>query len=276
MTAVAMGIWLALRSVSGAKLLHALAPTRVAFVAGWCVTLLAVGSVARSIRFAALLPRTPHAHLIDLWSAVLLGSAGNNVLPLRAGELVRTRETVAAGYPLARVVVAQVAEKVVDAASLIAYATPVLAAHLGGRFTPVFAGLVVTGVLFVGWAAPRFRVAPGQLAASLAWSLVADAVEVAIVAVCLHGLGLPAGLVRSLTVFVGVNVAIALPGVPGNLGAQEAGAALPLIALGVDADAAVAFALVYRAVQWLPVTLAGGVVWARRMIVSPATRARAS
>ena len=275
--AVAVGLWLALRGVLVSQLLHALALTRVAFVAGWCGILLAVGSVARGLRFGALLSRPgPRAPFIDLWSAVLLGSASNNVLPFRAGELVRTRETVAAGYPLARVLVAQVAEKVVDAVSLIAYAAPVLAAHLGGRFAALLAGLFVAGVVLAGWTGPRFHVTLQQLATSLAWSLVADAVEIAIVGVCLQGLGLPAGLVTSVTVFASVNLAIALPGAPGNLGALEAGAALPLIALGVNADAAVAFALVYRAVQWLPVTLAGGVVWARRVLASPAARARAS
>ena len=100
--------------------------------------------------------------------------------------------------------------------------------------------------------------------------------EVAIIAVCLHGLGLPAGLGPSVTVFACVNLAIVLPSTPGNVGAQEAGAALALIALGVDRETAVAFALVYRAVQWLPVTLAGAIVWARRMIVAPPARASAS
>jgi uncharacterized membrane protein YbhN (UPF0104 family) len=274
---VAAGLWLTLRGVSGSQLVHALARTRIPFVAVWGVALLAVGSVARTLRFGALLPRTgPRAPFVDLWSAVLLGSAGNNVLPLRAGELVRTRETVAAGYPLAQVAVAQVAEKVVDAASLVAYAAPVLAVHLGGRSLLVLALLLPAGIVLVGWTARRFRVEPRQLVVSLAWSLVADAVEVAIVAVCLHGLGLPAGLVPSVSVFTGVNLAIALPSTPGNVGTLEAGAALPLVALGVDADAAVAFALVYRVVQWLPVTLAGAIVWARRMIVSPPARARAS
>jgi glycosyltransferase 2 family protein len=273
--AVALGLWFTLRSASGAQLLHALARTRIPFVAVWGVALLAIGSVARALRFVALLSARPRAPLVALWTAVLLGSAGNNVLPLRAGELVRTRETVAAGYPIQQVAVAQVAEKVVDAASLIAYATPVLAMRLGGGPRLVLAGLLLAGVVLVGRAARRFRVQPRQLAASLAWSLVADAVEVAIIAVCLHGLGLPGGLVPSVTVFVGVNLAIALPSTPGNVGTLEAGSALPLIALGVNADAAVAFALVYRTVQWLPVTLVGGIVWARRMMVSPA-RAGAS
>jgi uncharacterized protein (TIRG00374 family) len=101
-------------------------------------------------------------------------------------------------------------------------------------------------------------------------------VEIALIAVCLGGLGLPAGLLPSVMVYAGVNLAIAVPSTPGNVGVFEAGAALPLIALGVEHDAAVAFALLYRAVQWLPVTLAGGLVWARRMVASEPERASAS
>ena len=277
LAAVAAGLWFTLRGVSGSQLLHALALTRVPFVAAWSMALLAVGSVARTARFGALLPRSGRrASFLDLWSAVLLGLAGNNVLPLRAGELVRTRETVALGYPLGQVAVAQVAEKGIDAVSLVAYATPVLAVHLGGRFVVLLACLAPVCVVLARWTAGRFRVEPRQLMVSLGWAFAADAFEVALIAVCLHGLGLPAGLVSSVTVFVGVNLAIALPSTPGNVGAMEAGAALPLIALGVDADAAVAFALVYRAVQWLPVTLAGAILWARRIITPPPARARAS
>jgi uncharacterized membrane protein YbhN (UPF0104 family) len=275
--AVAATLWLTLRGVSGSQLLHALALTRILFVVVWSVALLAVSSVVRTKRFEALLPRSgPQTSFVELWSAVLLGSAGNNVLPLRAGELVRTRETVAAGYPLAQVAIAQVAEKVIEAASLVAFAAPVLALHVGSRVALLAACLLLAGAMLARWTARRFHVEPRQLVVSLAWSLAADAVEVAIVAVGLHGLGLPAGLVPSVTVFAGVNLAIALPSTPGNIGALEAGAALPLIALGVDREAAVAFALVYRAVQWLPVTLAGAIVWARRAIVSQPSRARAS
>jgi uncharacterized protein (TIRG00374 family) len=67
-----------------------------------------------------------------------------------------------------------------------------------------------------------------------------------------------------VTVFAAVNLAIAMPATPGNIGAFEAGAALPLMATGVDRDTAVAFAILYRAVQWLPVTALGAALFALR------------
>ena len=51
-----------------------------------------------------------------------------------------------------------------------------------------------------------------------------------------------------------MNLAIAIPSTPGHLGALEAGASLGLIAVGVDRESALAFALVYRVVQWVPVS----------------------
>ena len=63
-----------------------------------------------------------------------------------------------------------------------------------------------------------------------------------------------------------MNLSIALPSGPSHLGAFEAGAALGLVAMGVSHDLALAFALLYRVVQWVPVMLAGAVVWAWRAL----------
>ena len=274
---VGAGLWL-----SGSQLLHALERTRIVFVAALALPLLAVGLMPRTARYGALLPRSPPREgRFYLWPAVLLSMAGNNVLPLHAGELLRTRASVAAGHPLRQVAIAQLAEKVVEAATLVACAAPILAWQMGGRTARMLAGLGLAASSLAGWglmrwARRRLRIAPRQLAASLAWSLVADAVEIAVIAVCLRGVGVTAGLVTSVTVFAGVNLAIALPSTPGNLGTLEAGAALPLVALGVDHDAALAFACVYRVVQWLPITVAGAIVWMIRTGSSPAGRARVS
>jgi uncharacterized membrane protein YbhN (UPF0104 family) len=238
------------------ELLGALARTHGSFIAATCVPLLVFGSVLRTGRYRALLPRT---HFFDIWSAVVLSGAANNVLPLRAGELVRTRETVVAGVPLRNVISAQLVEKLVEAATLLLWATPAVATYLGlAHPMSTIACVLVLGAVAVAWAARRYaEIEVAQLASSGAWALVSDALEVAVVAACLQGVGAPAGLVPSVAVFAAVNLAIAVPSTPGNVGAQEAGASLALMATGVDRDTAVAFALVYRAAQWLPTTLLG-------------------
>ena len=278
LVAVTLGLWLTLRGVSFTQMVAALRGCDLGLVLGLGLPLLAVGLVLRTARYRALLPgRGGAAPFADLAASVILSTAGNNVLPLRAGELLRTRETVAAGFPVARVAVAQVAEKVVEAATLVVCAAPALGSRLAPHGSAgAFFAVVPLGVLAMVWGARRFGVPLPQLGSALGWSFVADAVEIALVAVCLRGLALPYGLVPSVTVYACVNLAIALPSTPGNLGAFEAGAALPLIALGTPPESAVAFAFVYRAVQWLPITVAGGAVWAWRALFPHPVRARAS
>jgi uncharacterized membrane protein YbhN (UPF0104 family) len=274
--AVAAGLAITLRGVAGHELLRAVAEARLSFVAAYSLPLLALGSALRTARYGALLPVFARPRSSELWAIIILSAAANNVLPLKAGEVLRTKDTVAAGVSLPRVVTAQLAEKVVEIATLVVCVAPVLVMHVGfGGPAPVTSGFLCLGAVGAGWAARHFGVRVRQLVRSFAWSIASDAVEIAVIAVCLGGLGLPAGLLPSVTVFTGVNLAIAVPLTPANVGAFEAGAALPLIALGVGHDSAVAFAFIYRAVQWLPVTLAGALVWARRMMVSRPERARA-
>jgi uncharacterized membrane protein YbhN (UPF0104 family) len=54
-----------------------------------------------------------------------------------------------------------------------------------------------------------------------------------------------------------VNVAIAIPSTPGQVGVFEAGAVIVLGTLGVGRSEALAFALLYHAVHVLPVTALG-------------------
>jgi uncharacterized membrane protein YbhN (UPF0104 family) len=201
-------------------------------------------------------------------SSMLLTQAANNVLPLRVGELVKTRDFVAAGHGPARVLAAQGAEKLVEATTLILICAPAVAAHLHYRTRALALASIVVALLLplLVWTARRLKMRPSELGSAFAWALAAEVFEIALVIVTLRSLGLSAGLGTSLSVLGAVNLAIVLPSAPGNLGAFEAGAALGLVALGVTHDAALAFALLYRAVQWVPVTIGGAIVWALRVM----------
>ncbi len=266
-----VGLWVVVRGSTPHELFGVLRRSHGLFLLGVTVPLFAAGSVLRTGRYRALLP-IGLTQFSPVWSAVVVSGAANNLLPLRAGELLRTRDTVAAGVPLRRVIPAQVAEKAIEAATLILWASPALATYAGIRHPLLTASLVLAlGSAALLWLARRYaEIAVAQMASSAAWSLAADGVEIALIAACLASVGAPASLLSSVTVFTAVNLAIAMPATPGNIGAFEAGAALPLIAAGVDRETAVAFALLYRAVQWLPVTTVGAVLLAFR------PRARAS
>jgi hypothetical protein len=206
--------------------------------------------------------------------SMILVQAGNNVLPLRAGELVKTRDFIAAGHPAPRVLGAQGAEKLIEATMLVTLCAPALAVALGRRGHVLVLAAVVAFVFvpLLVWAARRLRMRPAQIGTAFAWALVADVLEIGLVAVTLRSVGLRGGLGESLTVLGSVNLAIALPSVPGHLGAFEAGAALGLLALGVNHDTALAFAILYRVVQWVPVNISGAIVWGWRMARTNAAR----
>jgi hypothetical protein len=73
----------------------------------------------------------------------------------------------------------------------------------------------------------------------------------------LAALRIPLPAAASLLVLVGVTVVLALASAPAGIGSLEVGAVAALRLLGVDDARALAFALVYHAIQAVPVTLLG-------------------
>jgi uncharacterized membrane protein YbhN (UPF0104 family) len=174
---------------------------------------------------------------------------------------------------------AQVTEKSVELATILAFTIPLLW-HGPFGYRPG----VALALLFATLAAPivcllwrlrgsdrsesfASRAERGVLdfARAFLWSFAADGFELVLIYVCLLSLHIHGGWVASVAVLAAINVAIAIPAAPGNLGTFEAGAAFGLLVCGVPTDAALAFALLYRVIQWAPVTIAGGLVaWLRR------------
>jgi uncharacterized membrane protein YbhN (UPF0104 family) len=265
--AVGGGLFIAGRGVSFGELTRVLRSTNIVLLLAAALPILGVGFALRAGRFRAVIGKTP-VSFPKAVSSMLLTQAANNVLPLRVGELVKTRDFVAAGHAPGRVIAAQGAEKLVEATTLVLTCSPAVAVHFGDR-TRILAATSIAVALFLpllAWIARRLRMRPSDVGTAFAWSLAVDVFEIALVAVTLRSLGLSAGLGTSLTVLGAVNLAIALPSAPGSVGAFEAGAALGLVALGVTHDAALAFALLYRAIQWIPVTIGGAVVWICRVM----------
>ena len=241
-------------------------------------TLLGLNLLLRGARFAPLvraLPiRTEPASYLELTGSLLISQAANNVLPLRAGELVRTRDLLRRGYALGDVAFAYFTDKVVELVSITLWAAPL--AFAGLVHTSALVGPLVVIALAVALLVAiakrvraletlrarlgRYAREPALLGRSLIASLAADASDLALIAACLSAVGIAPGWREVLGVFVGVNLALAIPSTPGQVGAFEAGAVLALVAFGIPQDRAVAFALVYRVVQWVPVTAVGWLV----------------
>jgi uncharacterized membrane protein YbhN (UPF0104 family) len=205
--------------------------------------------------------------------------ATNNLLPGRVGEVLRvyllkTRESVPAEASVAVALV----EKVFDAISLLLLALP-LPLLLAGLPREVARATLLLGAgglvgLGAAWTIARLgdraggrfaRFArgaavvrqPRPFAVALGLSLLTHLVDAVGIAICLAALHIEVPLAAPLLVLIAVAVALAVPSTPAGIGALEVGAVAALRVLGVDGARALAFALVYHAMQVIPVTLLG-------------------
>lgn len=281
------GLVFAARGVSLADVAKVLRAASGEPVIALCPLLLVAGTLLRAARFQAVLgdarAKGPGAGFREVLLSIVVTQAANNVLPLHAGDLVRTRHFVRFGYAITAVALAQLGEKLVEGVTLGAWVFPLVLSDERYRVATKLFALTLGAVVVVALTAavllrrtllrPRIdaflqRVAAAarnaHLALAVALAVVADAVEVALVWVCLRGVGVSSGLTLSLAVFGAVNIATLAPATPGNIGTQEASSALVLIAAGLPRDTALGFAVLYRVVQWVPVTLAGFVAWLGR------------
>ncbi len=271
---------LGLRHVDLTSIRHALLGAQL----GWVVLAAAVNFVhvgMKSERWHLMLSPFGRIGRARLYHYLLVSYAASSVLPGRMGEilrpyLVRRR----AGIPVPVSVGIIVAEKLFEALGLLLLVAP-LPFCLPGlpRWAAMSIGTLgaigVVGIALLIVLAPRFargrpesfwaelgrgldgmrqpRIVFGALAWSLA-SYLCDAFEVYLV---LLALGVHVPWATPALVLLTLNLAIALPSTPAHVGAFEAGAVAGLHAVGVDMGTAIAFALIYHAMQVVPILLTG-------------------
>ena len=215
-------------------------------------------------------------------------AVGSILAPARAGEAFRVwilqrRHAV----PLSVTLTVAGLEKLGDVGSLVVLAAPLpwLVPELSSAVRPwllLLSGLPVVAFLAVAlvrrhplWSKLAFfvglrifdRAAP--IAIALACVCLAWLFDLASVELVLYAVGVKPALAAGLLVLLFTNLAITVPITPGNVGAHELGSALALRMLGVQAESATAFALLYHGLHTIPVLLAG-FVDARRLLVDTA------
>jgi hypothetical protein len=254
----------------------------------------------KAVRLRLLLgPR--RASLGFCFLALLSSSAINNVAPLRGGDVARlwmfssnagTTKTAAIGVT--------VVEKVLDLLSL-AVLVVVVSWLVPAQRWAEYTSLVVLGAGTALFVAARFSARrerrseadvhvperPGRLgsrmralgeqltlgvkavgergvlAQVMALSVLAWVCEFVMIALCSRSLGEPIGPTLALVLLLGINLAIAVPSAPASAGPFESATVVVLTLAGFAKGPALAFALVYHAVQVVPVTIAGLAVVAR-------------
>jgi uncharacterized membrane protein YbhN (UPF0104 family) len=250
--------------------------------------LVALIPLARSAYWKSILVTAEPVPYRLLVRYTLACNAANAVLPARAGDamrvwLLRDRH----GVPVAQTAAAVVLEKVADLLSLVLLVLPLpwllpkLPEGIGSAMRTVLVlALVVIAVLAVASRhATRVRWLSGLevlgrpilVLRAFGAIVVTWLLDLGSVLLVMSAVGLAGHLEDALLVLLFVNLATAIPATPGQLGTHELGALTALRLQGVAAEPAVAFALLYHAVQLLVVMLLG-LLDARALLTS---RARA-
>jgi glycosyltransferase 2 family protein len=256
---------------------------------GWAWLLTAVCAYAvalavRGFRWHRILRLTgiPHARA-DAYRLTLVGYMGNNVLPVRGGELLRvgllgSRTTARRREILSSVI----AERLLDAAVLAAMFAVLTWANVAdapaGQTPAAVAAiaLVAAAIALASYLALRRRgyfhalhekigpfVRSLRLFAHVEGLLLAG---LTVLAWCGEGLtllligrslGLDLHILDTLQIIVLASLFAAIPAAPGYAGTFDAGLVLGLKAVGVTGGTAVGFVVLARFVMFVPVTIVG-------------------
>jgi uncharacterized membrane protein YbhN (UPF0104 family) len=254
---------------------------------------LAVGLIlailfAKALTWRFLLPPETHVGITLLFRSTVVAYATSILLPLRAGEMVRLWMLRDAGVPLATGAAVALGEKLLDIIGMLVWMAPLplLVPNLPGQTAHWISGLAIASLatLFAlrpllerlgdqGW---RGELARGfqalhdlrRLGPTLGVVLVSWGLELALVMVVLAAVHVNIPLGAGLVVLLAINLAIALPSTPAQVGTLELGALAGLHLVGVGDAPAVAFAVTYHVLLIVPTVTAGLLVGARAMFRS--------
>ena len=263
---------------------------------GWLAVSIAFGLFAlwaRAARWRHLFPK--HAHPTHLFNAVMIGYMGNNLLPLRAGEVLRVYVVTRRGQSFWTTVTTLVVERALDGLAIgavLAFVFFVIPAPREITWAAeTFVGVVLFMVVILvaitaapltcrilihsltyRWPAIERRLLvvfdsmsdglqgmrrPSQLGPTAVWSLVIWVVIVLSVWTCFRAARLDLPVTAALCFIAFIGLGVSLPSSPGFIGVFQAATVLALSFFGVDKVDALGFSLLLHASQFVPVTLWG-------------------
>jgi glycosyltransferase 2 family protein len=298
----AVFLYLAFRQARLEEVLRALASASYWLMIP-AVALTMVAYALRAVRWRYLLLGVKEISFGPLFSSIMIGFMGNNVLPARLGELLRAhslgRSTgVSRSAALASIVVERIFDMIV---LLLLFGTIVVLRGLpreirtwGEILLVLVLVAVAVLIIFQAWpgrvfalcrlvphvrlrqrllkAAQNFHEALGvlrqgrPLIMALFYSLIMWGCIVFIVACCVLALHLPVPSEANVVVLVAMAIGTMIPAAPGYVGTLQYAGTLGLKSYGVDPAAALSFTLLYHASQWFPVTIVGLVFFLRERV----------
>ncbi len=243
----------------------------------------AIATLCRGERWHRLLRHTSiHPKRIDSYAIVTVGYAGNNILPARAGEALRSFLVAGRVDASKREVLGTIiAERVLDAAVLaIAFAFGAYGTLVSG--SPIaLLGIVVVGIAAIAFFPSRFHPQPkhprlkwlvesiGRLLAPtrnlmsregfllFGMTFVIWAIEASTYFLVAHAVGLGVSLDGAVFIMVVANFVALIPAGPGYVGTFDAAVLFAAKSLGRSHGVAVSFLLLLRFVLFIPITVTG-------------------
>jgi uncharacterized protein (TIRG00374 family) len=217
-----------------------------------------------------------------LFRYTIAAFAASAVAPARAGEVLRVWTLKRRdGVPVADTAAVAVAEKLLDGISMLILVAPVpfLLHGLPPRVVVGIVGCAAVAIaLFVGLYIAVGRVDesstsrtwmrrfvagmhvlrnPKRLLGSLLLLILVWSADLGEVMAVLYALDIELPVAAGLLILFCLNVAIAIPSTPAQVGALEVGALYALNLLQISGEKAAAFALLYHALQVVPLIAAG-------------------
>lgn len=295
-------LYLAFRGQDFQEIRNALERTNYWYVIP-AVGLYFIGVYLRTFRWAWVLRGVVPLQTSALFSVVVIGYMANNVLPLRAGELVRSYVlSTRTGLRKTSILATIAVERLFDGLTMLLF---ILVASIfvgltdqlqtvtyfaAGLFGAVVLFLLVLTTsrareLLISRLLPMLpdaiRTRAEQFLESIfaglsvmrrrndlivvsGVSILAWLFEAAMYLVISFGFGLELGIAAILLVTAVANLATLIPSSPGYVGPFEAGVLLALVgAVGIQREVAISFAIVVHAALYLPITLWGLGYWWR-------------
>lgn len=281
---VVVGIVVMLRGLAVDELADAVASARLwPVIAASAIAI--VVYVLKAVSWRVMLTPRFRLRTRRLVRYTIVAFAASAIAPARAGEIIRVwllkrRDGVDAATSIA----VATSEKALDAFSLLVLAAPLpwllplpgwvedgiwALAAIAAAAVPVvlIASARVRPESWPGRFLAALERRPRQLVVVFVVLLLGWLIDLGAVLLVLYALDISVPWSGALLVLFVVNVAIALPSTPAQLGTLELGALIPLVdILHVAKEPAVAFALVYHATQILP-TLVLGIALEWRLVL---------
>jgi uncharacterized membrane protein YbhN (UPF0104 family) len=278
--ALVAALWWFVREIDVTALGRALASARI-----WpllvAIALNFVVLLGKTVCWRIMLAPRHHVATTRLFRYTVATFAASAIFPGRAGEVLRVLALRQRdGVPAADSAAVAIAEKLLDGITMLLLVAPLpwlLPALPGwiGSAIALCSGVAI--VLFIGLYIAAGRDEPHPTASVLRRFLAGMHVlrsgrrllgamgtliltwlaELGVVMSVIHAVDLQLSVPAGLLILFTVNLTIMVPSTPAQIGALEVGALVALDLLHVPREPALAFALLYHALQVIPVIAAG-------------------